>query len=245
MKERADKVLADKGLVSSRSQAKSLIEKGDVLVNGKPLKKSGELIDVDSQIEISAPLYVGRGAFKLEKALEEFKVNPEGMIAVDIGASTGGFTEVLLLNGAKKVYAIDVGHDQLAQKLREDNRVINMEGTNIRELESLDEVADLAVMDLSFISITKVLNNTSKLLGPEGKLIALIKPQFEAGIERLPKDGVIKDDRVRQDILSEVITFAEQNGWLHLQTILSPIEGKSGNTEFLSLFSKDPHHNGH
>lgn len=245
MKERADKVLTDRGLVSSRSQAKSLIEKGDVLVNGKPLKKSGELIDIESEIQISAPLYVGRGAFKLEKALEEFKINPQDMIAVDIGASTGGFTEVLLINGAKKVYAIDVGHDQLAPKLREDSRVVNLEGTNIRDLESLDEPADLAVMDLSFISITKVLGNTFKLLTPKGKLIALVKPQFEAGIERLPKDGVIKDDKVRQDILNEVISFAQKNGWIHHQTILSPIEGKSGNTEFLSLFSKDPDHSEH
>lgn len=245
MKERADKVLADRGLVSSRSQAKSLIEKGDVLVNGKPIKKSGELIEIDSQIEISAPLYVGRGAFKLEKALQEFNIKVDSLVAVDIGASTGGFTEVLLMNGARKVYAIDVGHDQLAQKLRDDSRVINMEGTNIRDLEGLDEKAELAVMDLSFISITKVLESTSKLLTSNGKLIALIKPQFEAGIERLPKDGVIKDDKVRQDILNEVISFAQKNGWIHHQTILSPIEGKSGNTEFLSLFSKDPSHSGH
>lgn len=245
MKERADKVLADRGMVSSRSQAKSLIEKGDVLVEGKPIKKAGELIGVDSKIEITAPLYVGRGAFKLEKALSEFNINPQELIAMDLGASTGGFTEVLLLNGAKKVYAIDVGHDQLALKLRQDSRVINLEGTNIRELDELDELADLAVMDLSFISITKVLANVYKLLVPEGRLIALIKPQFEAGVERLPKDGVIKDRAVREEILSEVITFAQSNGWIHHQTILSPIEGKTGNSEYLSLFSKDPNHSAH
>lgn len=242
MKERADKVLADRGLVSSRSQAKSLIEKGDVLVDGKPVKKAGELIDVESKIEINAPLYVGRGAFKLEKALSEFKINPKDLVGIDIGASTGGFTEVLLLNGASKVYAIDVGHDQLAQKLREDSRVINLEGTNIRDLHALDELADVAVMDLSFISITKVLANVFKLLKPDGKLIALVKPQFEAGIERLPKDGVIKDVKVREQILAEVTTFAENNGWIHLQSILSPIEGKTGNVEYLCLFSKDPSH---
>lgn len=245
MKERADKVLADKGLVSSRSQAKSLIEKGDVLINGKVIKKAGELIEVASEIEITAPLYVGRGAFKLEKALSEFNINPQGLIAIDVGASTGGFTEVLLLAGAKKVYAIDVGHDQLAAKLREDPRVINLEGTNIRELNELDDLADLAVMDLSFISITKVLANVSKLLGPSGKLIALVKPQFEAGVERLPKDGVVKDNKVRQEILDEVVSFAQSNGWIHHQTILSPIEGKTGNTEYLSLFSKDPNHSAH
>lgn len=245
MKERADKVLSDRGLVSSRSQAKSLIEKGDVLIDGKAIKKAGELIEIDSEINILAPLYVGRGAFKLEKALSEFGIDPKDLIGMDIGASTGGFTEVLLLNGAKKVYAIDVGHDQLAKKLREDSRVVNLEGTNIKDLHALDEKADLAVMDLSFISITKVLANVFELLTAEGKLIALIKPQFEAGLARLPKDGVIKDSKVREEILAEVIAFAESHGWLHHQTILSPIEGKTGNTEYLSLFSKDPHHSAH
>lgn len=245
MKERADKVLTDRGLVSSRSQAKSLIEKGDVLFNGKVLTKAGELIDPAIAIEIKVPLYVGRGAFKLEKALAEFRINPKDMICLDIGASTGGFTEVLLMNSARKVYAIDVGHDQLALKLREDARVINLEGTNIKDLHQLDDLGDLAVMDLSFISITKVLDNVRKLLKSEGKLIALVKPQFEAGLERLPKDGVVKDERVRQEILDEVVTFAQNNGWIHHQSILSPIEGKNGNVEFLSLFSKDPNHNEH
>lgn len=239
MKERADKVLTDRGMVSSRSQAKSLIEKGDVLFNGKVITKAGELIETDTQIEIKVPLYVGRGAFKLEKALEEFKINPQNMVGLDVGASTGGFTEVLLMNGARKVYSIDVGHDQLAQKLREDSRVINLEGTNIKDLHELDELGDLAVMDLSFISITKVLENVRKLLKPKGQLIALVKPQFEAGLERLPKDGVVKDAKVRQEILDEVISFAQTHGWIHHKTILSPIEGKNGNVEFLSLLSRD------
>lgn len=245
MKERADKVLADKGMVSSRSQAKSLIEKGDVLVNGKTIKKAGELIEVDAKIIINAPLYVGRGAFKIEKALDEFEINPRDLVCADIGASTGGFTEVLLLRGASKVYAIDVGHDQLAQKLRKDLRVVNLEGTNIRDLHELDHKVDLAVMDLSFISITKVLENIFKLMTPQGKLIALIKPQFEAGLDRLPKDGVIKDSKIRKTILNEVVSYAQKNGWIHHQTILSPIEGKNGNTEYLSLFSKDLNHNAH
>ncbi|HLT21833.1 MAG TPA: TlyA family RNA methyltransferase [Bacteriovoracaceae bacterium] len=242
MKERADKVLADRGLVSSRSQAKSLIEKGDVLFDGKVIKKAGELINPHCEIEINAPLYVGRGAFKLEKALDEFQINPKDLIAIDVGASTGGFTEILLLRGARKVYAIDVGHDQLAQKIREDSRVVNLEGTNIRDLDQLDELADLAVMDISFISITKVLGNVSKLLTDSGKLVALIKPQFEAGTDRLPKDGVIKDKKVREEILKEVVSFAEKSGWVHHQTIQSPIEGKTGNVEYLSLFSKNPNH---
>ena len=239
MKERADKVLADRKLVASRSQAKSLIEKGDVLINGKVLMKASELIDEDDLIEVKAHLYVGRGAFKLEKALEEFKVLIEGKILLDVGASTGGFTEVLLIKGAAKIYAIDVGHDQLAHKLREDSRVINLEGTNIRELKDLPELGDGAVMDLSFISISKVLDAVKNLLKPQAFLIALIKPQFEAGIERLPKDGVIKDEKMREQILKEVLDFASQSGWRVEKTIMSPIEGKSGNIEYLSLMFRN------
>jgi 23S rRNA (cytidine1920-2'-O)/16S rRNA (cytidine1409-2'-O)-methyltransferase len=233
VKERADKVLADLKLVASRSQAKSLIEKGDVLVDDQVLKKSSELISFDAKIIIKVPIFVGRGAFKLEKALEAFNVHVKDQIILDVGASTGGFTEVLLMKGASKVYAIDVGHDQLAQKLKDDPRVMNLEGTNIRDLLSLPELASGAVMDLSFISITKVLDQVRKLLIPGSFLIALVKPQFEAGLERLPKDGVIKDEQVREDILKEVLEFATTHGWRHQKSIVSPIEGKNGNVEFL------------
>lgn len=238
MKERADKVLTDLNLVASRSQAKSLIEKGDVLVNGKVIKKAGEQIESTDKIEINAPLFVGRGAFKLEKALEVFKIDVDQKVVLDVGASTGGFTEILLMKGASKVYAIDVGHDQLARKLREDERVINLEGTNIRDLHELPELADGAVMDLSFISITKVLENVKKLLKPGSFLMALVKPQFEAGVERLPKDGVVKDENIRQQILNEVIQFAVHNGWIHQETSESPIEGKTGNREYLVHFAR-------
>lgn len=241
MKDRIDKVLTDKGLVSSRSQAKSLIEKGDVTCNGVVIKKAGELVDSDAEFVVNAPQFVGRGAFKLEKALEEFSIDVSGKTFLDVGASTGGFTEVLLLKGATKVYAIDVGHDQLAKKLREDSRVINLEGTNIRDLGELPELADGAVMDLSFISITKVLDNVFKLLSKDGFLIALVKPQFEAGRDLLPKDGVIKDERVRQKIVNDVIEFAFANRWNHQATIDSPIEGKTGNKEFLILLKKSCH----
>lgn len=236
MKDRADKVLFDLKLVSSRSQAKSLIEKGNVTVDGIIIKKAGELIDPNAKIEITAELYVGRGAFKLEKALEVFKFPVKDLIFLDVGASTGGFTEVLLRNGAQKVYAIDVGHDQLAQKLKDDPRVINLEGTNIRELSELPELADGAVMDLSFISITKVLEHVYKLLRPGASLMALIKPQFEAGKERLPKDGVIKDSKVQEAVLAEVIAFATANGWQLIKQVDSPIEGKAGNREFIAHF---------
>lgn len=238
MKDRADKVLADKGLVTTRSQAKSLIENGDVTVNGVVIKKAGDLIDPNAKIEIKAQLFVGRGAFKLVKALDAFMVDPSGKICLDVGASTGGFTEVLLNHGAAKVYAIDVGHDQLAAKLRSDSRVVNLEGTNIKELNELPDLADMAVMDLSFISITKVLDAVKNLLKPRAALVALVKPQFEAGRERLPKDGVIKDAKVQSAVLNEVISFAQLNGWVHHGTIDSPIEGKSGNKEFLCLFSR-------
>lgn len=238
MKERADKVLADKGLVSSRSQAKSLIEHGDVTVNGTVLKKAGELIAPDAEIVINSELFVGRGALKLIQALKEFQVNPQGKVFLDVGASTGGFTEVLLNHGAKKVYAIDVGHDQLAAKLKCDERVVSLEGTNIKDLSSLPEMAQGAVMDLSFISVTKVLEQVKSLLNSDSDLIILVKPQFEAGKERLPKDGVIKDRRVQEDVLNEVISFATSHGWRHLKSIDSPIEGKAGNREFLSWFKK-------
>lgn len=238
MKERADKVMADRGIVASRSQAKSLIEKGDVTLNGNPIKKASELIDIDAEILVNVPLFVGRGAFKLQKALEEFKINPKNLICMDVGASTGGFTEVLLLNHAQKVYAIDVGHGQLVQKLREDSRVVNMENTNIREVHELVDLIELTVMDVSFISITKVLENLFKLMKSDSDLIALVKPQFEAGKERLPKDGVIKEDSVREAILKEVITFATSHGWQHLSSILSPIEGKTGNKEYLVHFKR-------
>lgn len=238
MKERADKVLADKKLVASRSQAKSLIEHGDVTVNGIVLKKAGELIDPAAEIVVNSELFVGRGALKLIEALKEFQVNPQGKIFLDIGASTGGFTEVLLNHGAQKVYAIDVGHDQLASKLKCDERVVNLEGTNIKDLNSLPESAQGAVMDLSFISVTKVLEQVKALLEPGSDLIVLVKPQFEAGKERLPKDGVIKDRKVQEDVLNEVISFATSHGWQHLKSIDSPIEGKAGNREFLSWLKK-------
>lgn len=233
LKDRADKILADLKLVASRSQAKSLIEKGDVVVNGSVLQKASELIGPEDQIEIKSPLFVGRGAFKLEKALEVFPIQVKDLTLMDVGASTGGFTEVLIQQGAKKVFAIDVGHDQLAKKLRDDERVVNLEGTNIKDLSSLPELVDGAVMDLSFISMTKVLDSLHPLMKEGAFLIALVKPQFEAGPERLPKDGVVKDQKLRDQILKEVIEFSETHGWKHHQSLISPIEGKSGNQEFL------------
>lgn len=239
MKERLDKVLTDRKLVSSRSQAKSLIEKGDVKVSGVVIRKAGELVEPDADISLPSELFVGRGAFKLKKALEEFNVDVTGKVFLDVGASTGGFTEILLSAGAVKVYAIDVGRDQLAEKIKTDPRVINLEGTNIKDLQSLPDLADGAVMDLSFISITKVLASVRNLLKPGAFLVALVKPQFEVGPERLPKDGVVKDNSLREQALKEINEFAEANGWRLHSSIVSPIEGKSGNVEYLSLFSRN------
>lgn len=239
MKERLDKVLTDRKLVATRSQAKSLIEKGDVSVSGKKVTKAGELVSPDVDVEIHSDIFVGRGAFKLQKALEHFQVNVSGKVMIDVGASTGGFTEILLAGGATKVFAIDVGRDQLAQKLRTDSRVVNMEGTNIKDLTTLPELADGAVMDLSFISITKVLPFVRSLLKPSGFLIALVKPQFEVGLDRLPKDGVVKDEKLKELVLKEIEEFALSTGWKHHGSILSPIEGKSGNTEYLAYFTRD------
>jgi 23S rRNA (cytidine1920-2'-O)/16S rRNA (cytidine1409-2'-O)-methyltransferase len=233
VKDRADKILVDRKIITSRSQAKSLIEKGDVYVNGVQIKKASEMIAMSDTVEVRAPLFVGRGAFKLEKALEEFKLDVKEKVFLDVGASTGGFTEILLQFGATKVYAIDVGHGQLAKKLQLDSRVINLEGTNIRELESLPELADGAVMDLSFISVTKVLINVKKMLKLGADLIVLVKPQFEVGADRLPKDGVVKDENMQKEVLAQVVDFAQINGWTWQGTIVSPITGKSGNVEFL------------
>ena len=238
IEERADKIMTERGMVTSRSQAKSMIDKGDVTCNGEVLKKAGAMIPVDAEILINAPLYVGRGAFKLENAFKEFKLDITDYVMLDVGASTGGFTEIMLNNGAKKVYAIDVGHGQLAAKLVNDSRVINMEGTNIRELNELPELADGAVMDLSFISVTKVIANVAKLLKPNSYLIVLIKPQFEAGQNRVPHHGVIRDENLRQTVLTEVLDFARANGWKNHKVIDSPLDGKTGNREFLALWQK-------
>lgn len=238
MKERADKVLVARGLIATRAQAKSLIELGRVSINGKAISKAGELVEEDAEFVVDSPDYVGRGAFKLEAALEQFKISVSDKTLIDIGASTGGFTEVLLRAGAKKVFAVDVGRGQLAEKLRADPRVDNMEATHILDVNFILPV-DGAVIDLSFISLTKVIAHVHTLLSSGAFVIALVKPQFEAGLERLPKDGVVKDEGVRQEILREVISSCEVNGFTFHQTIDSPIEGKTGNREWLVYLTRN------
>jgi len=234
MKKRLDVLLVEKGLVGSRERGKRLIMAGEVSVNGQVVDKPGTRVAVDAEIELKeAPPYVGRGGLKLEAALDAFDVVVEGMTAADIGASTGGFTDCLLQHGAKRVYAIDVGYGQLAWKLRKDSRVVVMERVNARYLESLPKPIDLATVDVSFISLRLVLPAITKLLKPEGEIIALIKPQFEARPRQVGKGGVVRDPEVHRAVLSEFLQWALENGLAVKGLIPSPIKGAAGNVEFL------------
>ncbi|MGK0366948.1 MAG: 23S rRNA (cytidine1920-2'-O)/16S rRNA (cytidine1409-2'-O)-methyltransferase [Thermoproteota archaeon] len=234
MKLRLDKLLVQRELVATRSKAKILIEKSLVECDGKIILKAGENISLDAQINIlTTDFYVSRSAYKMVEALEIFKPNIDKKTAADVGASTGGFTEVLLKNGVEKVYCIDVGHGQLDKKLKKDSRVINIEGVNIKHAYNIEEKVDFAVTDLSYISLTKVFHNIWSLVKESGFVIALIKPQFEAGKDRLGKDAVIRDDKLRIEILNEVLTWFTKEGYEFDTVIDSPIKGKDGNSEYL------------
>jgi 23S rRNA (cytidine1920-2'-O)/16S rRNA (cytidine1409-2'-O)-methyltransferase len=238
-KDRADKIIQDLGLVETRSQAKMLIEKGDVTCNGKVISKPGQKVSRDDSFEIAGgKTYVSRGAYKLLKALDEFHVNLKDKTIADVGASTGGFTQVCLELGACKVYCIDVGTDQLHEKVKSDSRVINLEKTNIKDVK-LPESVDICVVDLSFISTVSIVSYIKDLLGETGQIIALIKPQFEAGKERLGKGGLIKSDSLREEILNESLEGFKERGLTVKKVIDSPIEGKDGNKEYLALLIKN------
>ncbi len=237
MKKRLDTLLHDKGLVQSREQAKRMILAALVIVNDQKIDKAGTLVPEDAEIRILGQEhpYVGRGGVKLEKALQEFQIDPVGKVAIDIGASTGGFTDCLLQHGAKKVYALDVGHGQLAWKLVKDPRVINIERTNVRYLSSEDfeEQMDIAVIDLSFISLTKILTPISVLLKPQAKAIALVKPQFEVGKGEVGKGGIVKSSEKHQQVIQQISEYVQHIGFAVKRVIQSPIKGAKGNTEFL------------
>lgn len=239
MADRIDKEMVARGLVKTRSQASMLITQGDVFCNGKKVTKTGMKISESDVIEINQDqLYVSRGAYKLKKAIDEFNLDFKDKTIADIGASTGGFTQVSLEFGANKVYAIDVGHDQLSPIVLGDERVVNLEGTNAKFPMELPELVDFCVVDLSFISITKVFKNIADLLKANGKVIVLIKPQFEAGKERMGKNGLIKEE-VREEVVKEVQAWFIENHYVIEQQRTSPIVGnKSGNTEFLWLVGK-------
>jgi len=241
---RADLYLASEGYVKSRQQAKNLIEGGKVIVDGVTLKKASESIDegLPHSVELTeTDKFVGRGGLKLEGALEKFGIDVTDFVAVDIGASTGGFTDCLLQRGAKQVYAVDSGHDQLAGKLREDKRVVNIEGFNARRLcdgmtEGLPTDADIAVMDVSFISQTYIIPGIPRLLREGGYYVGLVKPQFEAGRSAVGKNGIVKNKKYHIFALRQVIASAYAAGFGCVGLMRSPIEGGDGNTEYLAAF---------
>lgn len=239
---RLDQLVFDLGLTESREKAKTTIMSGLVFVDGQRADKPGMQVAPDASVEVkgSALPYVSRGGFKLEKALKVFPINPAGKICMDCGASTGGFTDVLLKNGAARVYSIDVGYGQLAWSLRQDERVVNMERTNIRYIssEQVPEPIDIAVMDLSFISIKLVLPAVCALLKEGADIMCLIKPQFEAGREDVGKKGVVRDKAVHLSVIESVLQFAASAGLTVIGLDYSPIKGPEGNREYLCYMKK-------
>ena len=243
MKERLDAAVVARGLVSGRDRAKGLIMAGQVYVDGQKADKPGQQVDESSRIEVRGETlaYVSRGGLKLEKAMADFGLSLEGAVCADIGASTGGFTDCMLQNGAARVYAIDVGYGQLAWKLRQDPRVVCMEKTNIRYLtpDQVPEPADFASIDVSFISLTKVLEPVRQLLTASGEVVCLIKPQFEAGREKVGKKGVVRDPDTHLEVIKRVAAYAESIGFVLRNLDYSPIRGPEGNIEYLLYLNKD------
>jgi 23S rRNA (cytidine1920-2'-O)/16S rRNA (cytidine1409-2'-O)-methyltransferase len=241
-KERLDKLLVEKGMVQSRERARALIMEGRITVDGQTLDKPGSLVRGDAHLQIQGQdlPYVSRGGLKLEAALEAFGVDPEGKVVIDVGASTGGFTDCVLQKGAKKVYAIDVGYGQLAWKLQKDPRVINLERRNIRYLkrEEVSEEADLILVDTSFISIEKFLPHLVGFLKEEGDLLCLIKPQFEVGKGEVGKGGVVKDSKLHQKVVDRISQFGRELGLTVRGIIESPLLGPKGNKEFFIRLKK-------
>lgn len=243
-KERLDVLLVNLGLCESRSKAQATIMAGEVYVNDQKADKAGLEVDITSKIEVrgSACPYVSRGGLKLEKALRDFGVDPTGFVCSDSGASTGGFTDCLLQQGARKVFAIDVGYGQLAWKIRSDPRVVTMERTNIRYVtpDELGEPLDLSVVDVSFISLKLVLPVIQKLLKPTGQVLCLIKPQFEAGKEKVGKKGVVRDPAVHEEVLQAFLALSDTLGFTLRNLTYSPVKGPEGNIEFLGHLSMQP-----
>lgn len=243
MKERLDKLLVQRGLVMSRERACALILAGKVIVDDHRVDKAGAQVHVDSDLRLKGEdiPYVSRGGLKLEKALREFTVIVRDKIAIDVGASTGGFSDCLLQFGAKKVYAVDVGYGQLAWGLREDPRIVNLERSNIRHLQpsQLDDIPALAVIDASFISLAKVLPNTLSLLTDDAEVIALIKPQFEVGKGQVGKGGVVKDRSLHDQVVQQICNLVTELNCQVLGITESPILGPKGNREFLIYLQKN------
>lgn len=241
-KERLDILLVQQGLASSRELAKAYIMAGNVYVDGQKEDKAGTKVAVNAAIEVKGNQmkYVSRGGYKLEKAIDAFGIALEGKICLDIGASTGGFTDCMLQNGAAKVYAIDVGYGQFAWKLRQDERVICLEKTNVRYVtqEQVPDAGDFASIDVSFISLTKVLPAVLGVLGEKGQLVCLIKPQFEAGREKVGKKGVVRDIAVHKEVIEKIAAYVQEQGLGILGLSFSPIKGPEGNIEYLIYLDK-------
>ena len=244
MKQRLDVMLVEQGFATSREKAKAIIMSGIVFVNGEREDKAGSTFDTEkSIIEVKGHTlkYVSRGGLKLEKAMEQFGVVLQDKVCMDVGASTGGFTDCMLQNGAVKVYSVDVGHGQLDWKLRNDSRVVCMEKTNIRYVtpEDIDEPAAFVSIDVSFISLTKVLGPVKELMTPDGEVVCLIKPQFEAGREKVGKKGVVRDKSVHMEVIKMVMEYAKSIGFQLLHLDFSPIKGPEGNIEYLLHMTKE------
>ena len=237
MKERLDVLLVKRGLAPSREKAKSIIMSGIVFVDNHREDKAGTFFDEKVNIEVRGKTlkYVSRGGLKLEKAMEKFGVTLEEKICMDVGASTGGFTDCMLQNGAVKVYSVDVGHGQLAWKLLQDERVVCMDRTNIRYVteDDIEDKIEFASIDVSFISLTKVLLPVKKLLTEDGQIVCLIKPQFEAGRENVGKKGVVRDKKIHTQVIETVMEFAKSIGFDILNLDFSPVKGPEGNIEYL------------
>ena len=241
-KERLDVLMVNNGLAASRELAKAYIMAGDVYVDGNKEDKAGTKVDVNANIELGGKVmpYVSRGGYKLEKAMEVFPVTIEGKICMDIGSSTGGFTDCMLQNGASKVYSIDVGYGQLAWKLRNDERVVCMEKTNVRYIteEQVPDKPQFASVDVSFISLTKVIPPALNVMSDDAQLVCLIKPQFEAGREKVGKKGVVRDKKVHEEVILKIIDFAFEIGLNVIGIDFSPIKGPEGNIEYLIMLDR-------
>lgn len=243
MKQRLDVLLVERGLAESREKAKAIIMSGNVFVEGVREDKAGTSFDEKVNIEIKGHVlpYVSRGGLKLEKAIKEFDLSVRDKVCMDVGSSTGGFTDCMLQNGAKKVYAIDVGTNQLAWKLRNDPRVVSMEKTNIRYVlpEHLQDVIAFASIDVAFISLTKVLEPVKGVLADDGEVVCLIKPQFEAGREQVGKKGVVRDKKVHMQVIKDIMAYVKSLNFSVLRLAYSPIKGPEGNIEYLLHIKKN------
>jgi len=246
MKERLDVLLVRHGLAQSREKAKAIIMTGNVFVNGQREDKAGSTFDDKSEIIVKGNVmkYVSRGGYKLEKAIAEFDlIDLTDKVCMDVGSSTGGFTDCMLQNGARKVFAIDVGTNQLAWKLRTDERVVSMEKTNIRYVtpEDIDELVDFVSIDVAFISLTKVLQPVKGLMKELAEVVCLVKPQFEAGREKVGKKGVVRDEKVHIEVITNVVNYAKEIGFTPCELSYSPIKGPEGNIEYLLRLKNTEH----